>query len=63
MAADDFATFTRRDDRKIVVGKAAVVAFERTADNEATNLYLDGRDEPLKIEETAGQVARAIGAA
>ena len=62
MAAEHFATFTRWDDRKIVVRKSAVVAFERAGDNESTHLYLDGRNDPLKIEETAGQVARAIGA-
>lgn len=63
MAAEHFATFKRRDERKLTVRKESVVAFERTVDNEATNIYLAGREEPLKVEETPGQVGRAIGAA
>lgn len=63
MAAEHFATFTRRDERKLIIRKEAVVAFERTVDNEATNLCLAGRSEPLKVEETPDQVGRAIGAA
>lgn len=62
MATEHFAIFTRRDERKLTVRKESVVALERTADNEATNVYLIGRSEPLKVEETPGQVGRAIGA-